>query len=425
MQPSSIELVASGLFFLAVVHTFLCSKFQQLANRYPEGSIQENLFHLLGEVEVVFGIWAGFLILIMAIMIGKIEAIQYFEGRNFTEPAFVFAVMAIAATRPIIHAARILIFSIARILPIGKESAVYISCLVVGPLLGSFITEPAAMTVTALILLKRYYATDVSDTFRYVTIATLFVNISIGGVLTPYAAPPVLMVAGKWGWDLQFMLLNFGWKAATAVILNTLLAAYLCRKDLQTTRVEAKNADEASPPWWLILAHGIALGFVVVLAHHPIVFIGVFLFFLGLVAITKEFQDEIKLRESLLVAFFLGGLVVLGGLQSWWLAPVLSSLGDLPLFLGATALTAITDNAALTFLGSQVEGISDSLKYSLVAGAVAGGGLTVIANAPNPAGYSILQSSFGGKGISPILLLWRAIPPTIIAMLCFWFLGSV
>ena len=57
------------------------------------------------------------------------------------------------------------------------------------------------------------------------------------------------------------------------------------------------------------------------------------------------------------------------------------------LFFGAAALTAITDNAALTYLGSLVEDISDQSKYSLVAGAVAGGGLTVIANAPNPAGF--------------------------------------
>jgi hypothetical protein len=65
------------------------------------------------------------------------------------------------------------------------------------------------------------------------------------------------------------------------------------------------------------------------------------------------------------------------------------------MYFGATALTAITDNAALTYLGSLVEGVSDQLKYALVAGAVSGGGLTVIANAPNPAGagFSSRQKS--------------------------------
>jgi molybdate transport system substrate-binding protein len=92
------------------------------------------------------------------------------------------------------------------------------------------------------------------------------------------------------------------------------------------------------------------------------------------------------------VAFFLAGLVVLGGLQQLVAAAALTGMEPLALFFGATALTAITDNAALTYLGSLVEGVSDEFKYALVAGAVAGGGLTVIANAPNPAGVAILQS---------------------------------
>jgi Na+/H+ antiporter NhaD/arsenite permease-like protein len=95
------------------------------------------------------------------------------------------------------------------------------------------------------------------------------------------------------------------------------------------------------------------------------------------------------------------------------------------LYFGATALTAITDNAALTYLGSLVEGISDELKYALVAGAVTGGGLTVIANAPNPAGAGILQSAkaFGGTGISPLGLFLGAVPPTLVAVAFFWLVG--
>ena len=140
---------------------------------------------------------------------------------------------------------------------------------------------------------------------------------------------------------------------------------------------------------------------------------------------TSEHQDRLQLREALLVGFFLAGLVTLGGFQKWWLQPLISQLGELPLFLGATALTAITDNAALTYLGSLVEGLKDADKYALVAGAVAGGGLTVIANAPNPAGFGILKSSFGEEGISPLGLLIGALAPTIVVMVCLWFLPSL
>ena len=129
------------------------------------------------------------------------------------------------------------------------------------------------------------------------------------------------------------------------------------------------------------------------------------------------------MKASFLVGFFLAGLVTLGGLQSWWLKPLLSSMGDLVLFLGATSLTAITDNAALTYLGSLVE-LSEASKYALVAGAVAGGGLTVIANAPNPAGFGILKDTFGPDGINPVRLFLYALIPTLIGMSCLWFLPS-
>jgi Na+/H+ antiporter NhaD/arsenite permease-like protein len=147
---------------------------------------------------------------------------------------------------------------------------------------------------------------------------------------------------------------------------------------------------------------------------------GLFLFFIGLVTITMEYQEELKIRESLLVAFFLGGLVVLGGFQKWWLEPLLNSMNTSSMYFGSTVLTAFLDNAALTYLGSQVPNIDETMKYALVAGAVTGGGLTVIANAPNPAGFSILSSSFGKEGINPLKLFAFASPPTLVAIILFW-----
>jgi hypothetical protein len=153
--------------------------------------------------------------------------------------------------------------------------------------------------------------------------------------------------------------------------------------------------------------------------HYPEAFMGLFLLFLGLAEAYRRHHDRLILREGLMVAFFLAGLVVLGGQQQWWLQEVLSRLDETALFYGATALTAITDNAALTYLGSLVEGVSDDYKYSLVAGAVAGGGLTVIANAPNPAGFAILKDHFDDQSIGALGLLLAALPPTAVAVVCF------
>jgi hypothetical protein len=65
------------------------------------------------------------------------------------------------------------------------------------------------------------------------------------------------------------------------------------------------------------------------------VFIGLFLMFLGFAQAYERHQSPLILREALLVGFCLAGLVVLGGMQRWWLQPIVSSLQPLALFIGA------------------------------------------------------------------------------------------
>ena len=423
MNQTPLETLATVLFGLAVLHTFSVKRFAHWAHRYPKGSIQENLLHFLAETEVVFGLWAAALFCAVMAIEGSVHAaVEYIESLNYTEPKFVLVVMVVAATRPVVRLAESLILGISRLLPFKEGLAFYVTALSFGCLLGSFITEPAAMTLLAILLKRRYLDRGISKRLAYATIGLLFVNVSIGGTLTHFAAPPVLMVASKWQWDTTFMFTHFGWRAASSCLVSTALIAWFFRKELLALEPYAQKNQ--SIPVWLTLLHLFFLGSVVAFAHHPDVFFGVFMMFLGLVTATREFQDELKLREGLLVGFFLAGLVTLGSLQSWWLKPLLAGLDGSTLFFGATGLTAITDNAALTYLGSLVEGISTDLKYALVAGAVTGGGLTVIANAPNPAGVGILQSSpvFEGEGISPLGLFLNALLPTCVAILFFWLL---
>lgn len=422
VQIPFIQYISTILLGLAVIHTFLTSYFQKIANQYPRGSMRENFFHLLGEVEVVFGLWAAILVFFMIASQGWSNTLTYIDQINFSEPIFVFAIMTVASTKPVIETARRIILKIASKLPAYQTIGIYFLCLTLGPLLGSFITEPAAMTVTALILLTQFFSFDVSDKFRYITLAVLFVNISIGGALTHYAAPPVLMVADAWGWTTSFMFFTFGWKALIAIIINSGLASIVLFQELCDVEVNSVTVDVPTyqPPAWLTVTHIVFLALIVLSSHHPSFCIGILLFFIGVTSVTNAHQDELKIRQSLLVAFFLAGLVILGQFQGWWLTPLLNKLNAFSLFIGATGLTAITDNAALTYLGSRVPDVSEIFKYALVAGALSGGGLTVIANAPNPAGYSILQKSFGPEGIHPAKLFIYAIAPTLITMFCFW-----
>lgn len=426
MNPSIVEVGATVIFGLAILHTFLVSKFSEMAHHYPEGSMGENIFHFLAEVEAVFGIWAAAFLIFMASVQGFGAPIPYLESLNFTEPVFVFVIMAMAATRPVIKLAENCIVAISNVVPLPRKMAFFLTTLVVGPLLGSFITEPAAMTVTALILQKNFFSREMSTRFKYATIGLLFVNISIGGTLTHFAAPPVLMVAGKWGWGMMHMATAFGYKATIACLISALTITYWFKNELAGDfELRKETGTKMTPPAWLTFLHVVFLAMVVLTAHHMVFFLGLFLFFMGFMKVTNEYQDErVKIQESLMVGFFLAGLIVLGSLQQWWLQPLIASLSDQALYFGATGLTAITDNAALTYLGSLVE-LTDSAKYFLVAGAVTGGGLTVIANAPNPAGYGILKENFEGGNISPLGILKGALFPTLVAIICFEVLPSL
>ncbi len=414
MTPTTVQIVAAVLFALALIHTFSTKYFERLAHTRPAHS---GVWHLLAEVEIVFGFWAMVFMVAMAFMVGKDDALVYLDGRNFTEPLFVFAIMVVAGSRPILQAASASVQGIVQAMPMQRTMAFYFTALGMVPLLGSFITEPAAMTLAALLMKDTVFA-KASRRLQYATLGALFVNISIGGTLTPYAAPPILMVASKWGFDMTYMLTHIGWKAAIAVFINAGVLTVLFARELRSLEFSNRSPYTGVPAWMVVL-HLLFLLAIVVFAHHPAAFMAVFLLFMGVATAYPAYQDRLILREGLLVGFFLGGLVVLGGMQQWWLQPLLMSMNESQVYFGATALTAITDNAALTYLGSLVEGLTPEFKYALVTGAVTGGGLTIIANAPNPAGASILKSTFNQGAISPMSLFLGAMGPTLVAIACF------
>jgi hypothetical protein len=435
------NVVATAIFILAVLHTFATAKIRHWAHvveerhcerlkikrvdhdkdgRPDEVSFLGQVLHFLGEVEAVFGIWVVVLGAAIVWFKGIDTAVHYIaDSVNYTEPMFVVVIMALASTRPVMRLAEQSLRIVAS-LGKGRPVAWWLSILTVGPLLGSFITEPAAMTISALLLGKQFYDLRPSNKLMYATLGLLFVNVSIGGTLTHFAAPPVLMVAAAWGWDMAYMLTHFGWHAVAGIVMSNAIYLAIFRKELFALQPADRTGErvEEPVPVWVTLVHLMFLGFTVWANHHPALFIGGFLFFLAFSQATAHHQSRLELRGPMLVGFFLGGLVIHGGLQAWWIQPVLGSLGELPLFAGATILTAFNDNALITYLATLVPGFSDELKYAVVAGAVTGGGLTVIANAPNPAGQSILQRYFP-DGVSPLGLLLGALIPTLVVVFSF------
>jgi len=446
------NIAATVIFLLAICHTFAAGSINKLAHHHehihqenlkargprdkehpdgePEVSFRATLYHFLGEVEAIFGIW----VIALAAAASYFYSWKDFEiylskDKVFTEPLFVVVIMAIAASRPVLRFAEVLM-SKAAALGKGTPAAWWLSVLIIAPVLGSFITEPAAMTIGAMLLAKKFYRFRPTATLAYATIGLLFVNISVGGTLTHFAAPPVLMVASTWDWGTPFMFEHFGWKAVVGVVVSSLLYFVVFRKALFKVADKADGVEdgalhpkswqerETPIPAWVTIVHLAFLAWTVYTAHYPVLFVGGFLFFLAFLMATAHHQNEVSMKSPMLVGFFLAGLVIHGGCQGWWIAPIIQTLPDQALMFGATVLTAFNDNAAITYLASQVEGITFSAKHAVVAGAVTGGGLTVIANAPNPAGQSILSKYFEG-GVSPLKLLLGALVPTMILYLCF------
>lgn len=448
VRKQPFNAVATILFLGAIAHTFLASKFRNISHRFereheeirrtlagepsPSRKLEHAadakkffgvVFHFLGEVEAVFGIWVIPLAVAMAVMEGPETARSYINGVNFTEPIFVVVIMAIASSRPVLHFSEACLRRVAA-LGCGSPAAWWLSLLTVGPLLGSFVTEPAAMTICAMLLAAKFYRLRPSLPLRYATLGLLFVNVSVGGTLTHFAAPPVVMVAAKWGWGLPFMMASFGWKAAVGIAVCNALGFLVFWRELLSLRApdDGGTAGNHRVPGWIVATHLLFIAFAVYVSHFPAVVVLTFMLFQAFVMATERNQDLISLKSPVLVGFFLAGLVIHGGCQAWWIEPVLTSLNPLQLLLGSTVLTAFNDNAAITYLASLVPGFSAQAKLAVMAGAVAGGGLTVIANAPNPAGQSILQDHFGPNGVDAVKLLVAAIIPTAIMILAFLFL---
>ena len=189
--------------------------------------------HFLGEVEVTFGLWTVVLFWAIVAYYGWSTVVGYFAHTvNYTEPMFVVVIMLLASTRPILKLSEGMLWKIANLFG-GTLGAWWFTILAFGPILGSFITEPAAMTISSLLLASKFYDLEPRTKFEYATIGLLFVNVSVGGTLTHFAAPPVLMVSHAWGWDFGFMLGHYGWKAVLGILISNGVYYYAFRKDLQ------------------------------------------------------------------------------------------------------------------------------------------------------------------------------------------------
>ena len=154
MDISLINILGASIFALAILHTFSTKFFEHLAHTNPRF---EGIFHLLGEVEVVFGFWAMILILFMFVIQGESTAVEYLDTRNYTEPMFVFVIMVIAATRPILQLSQNFVLGLAKLIPIKKEIAIFFLLLSFVPLTGFFYNRTGSHDFSCTFIRKELF----------------------------------------------------------------------------------------------------------------------------------------------------------------------------------------------------------------------------------------------------------------------------
>lgn len=442
-----LNLICSLIFFGSIVHILCARKILRISHRmernlekknlmlrlhYPELNLNNKSFsseivHFLGEVEIIFGIWVIPLIFAIAWFYNEQTAFNYLNSRDYQEAIAIVVIMVLASSFPILNFSEKIIGIFAKI---GNETpaAWWMAILTIGPLLGSFITEAGAMIVTCMLLIRKFYCYKISHTLAYATIGALFTNVSLGGIATVFASAPALLASEKWQWDSRFMLEAFGWKSILIIILSNSFYYLFFYREFQQLYIQRelfnilkseKNVTRYIPIW-VTLSSLLFLLSVTTHLNEPVVFIGLFFFFLGFHQATQPYQSELILRPALLVGFFVAGLVIHAGLQAWWISPLLDNANATTMVFVSLILGPFTDNALLTYLATLIPNLEAIAKYSIMYGAVAVGGLTVIANAPNPAGQQLLSKFYSG-GISPISLFLGALPPALIALLFFYF----
>src|SRR3546814_5256320 len=98
------------------------------------------------------------------------------------------------------------------------------------------------------------------------------------------------------------MATHFGWRAASAVLINAAGLTFICRTHLLDGSLGRSTDDDApvrpAVPWVVIAIHMLFLVGVVLSAHHPIIFMGFMMLFIGYAQAYKRHQNPLLIREG-------------------------------------------------------------------------------------------------------------------------------
>ena len=435
--------LATGIFLVAILHTFMAPRFARLAHRVQQGrderararspSLRAEALHFLGEVEVVFGLWAVVLLAAIAAYTGWETAKHYLNDTvNYTEPLFVVVIMALASTRPVVgfaeralrprgrrrrrHAGRVVgddpdHRSAARLVHHRTGGDDDLRAAARAPVLRSATQSHAPQVRDARAAVRQRLDRRHADAFRRAAGADGGAPVGVGHAVH---AATLRLARGRsrsscrrWSYfvvfrrELQALAARPAGRRRGAARRGRGRARRCCRFRRGSTAV-----------------HVAFMAWTVVNAHYPALFVGGFLFFLGFARATAPTRARRAARRRCSSASSSPAWSSMAGCRAGGLRRCSASLSELPLFVGATVLTAFNDNALITYLATLVPEPRHELKLAVVQGAVTGGGLTVIANAPNPAGQALLGAFLRRRDLSARAAR-RGLVPTLIAVVIF------
>lgn len=435
---SLFHILTLSIFILAIMHTLLANHFVTLANHVEAIYAKKNrsirsekristlaeMLRFLGEIEIVFALWVIPLIIVILIFYDWTTVVGYVNSKIYAEPFFIVIIMSLASTRPILQFAEKWVHFIAKKLG-DTPASWWITIMTLTPALGSFITEAAAMTIAALLLKNRFYIYGTSKKLAYGTLGLLFVNFSVGGMLTNIAAPPSLILSKCFNWSGADFFHQFGFKTLLGILLVNSLYFILFRKEFKKLKkfkyeIEHEIKKEAKIPFWITFMNLLFITWVIFMKDNPPLFMGGYLMFLGFHHATRPHQSPLTLKRPLMVGLFLAGLALHTEFQKWWIEKILTGFGYGEMMVAGAFVTSFTENATVAYLTCLLPDLTPLIKYALVSGLIAGGGLTVIAHSPNLVGQTILKKYFR-RGVSPLYLFLGALPATLIFLAIYYF----
>lgn len=417
-KGSTQSLFATVLLGTGFIHSLLLRNlFSSAHSSKKEGhpskqlptTFTKQVLHFFNEIKAIFGIWIIPLLASATFLYDWEASMNFLNTRNYTEALFIAVIMTIASSNPIMNIIESLIRKIASLCG-GSTGAWWVALLTVGPILGSIITEAGAMIVTSLLLAKQFYSRRISQKLAYATLGLLFTHISLGAILTNFCLPVSWI---NTDWEAIFTLALFGGKSILAIVTSTFCYYLYFRKEFAKLEKEkSKPLEKIQIPWWVTAMHILFLSGAIVSIYFPLIFITISFLFLLFHEATREYQTCLKLRPPMLVGFFFSGLVIHGGLQEWWITPLIERIDALVIACASFMFGSFMDGTTLTYIATLLPSLSDATKYSVIVGTLAVGGLSMIGNAPTQCNKEI--NPHFAEGISPKKLFLAALFPMFV-----------